>query len=199
MKTLLCSAAIVALSVGAAAASGPEVVVVPVIEPVAVGTDWSGVYFGGFIGMSRGPMYDIGGPYNLTNDASAAGFMLGYRGDFGSFVGGVELASTAGINMQQVGFPGWRFLSMTDARVMAGYEFGNALVFGSAGATHSTFTDGGTIYNYNGWNAGIGVDYLISDNAFIGAEIVHRDLKRTDLTTWTGVFNSLQIRGGIIF
>lgn len=198
MKKLMYSTAVLALTASAGLASGPEIPVLPpVLEPA--GTDWGGLYFGGFIGVSRGPMYDIGGPYYLTNDSRAAGFMIGYRHDFGNFVGGVEFASTADINMQQAGFPTWRFLDMADLRAIAGYEFGQALVFASAGATNSRFTSGATVYNYNGWNAGVGVDYLVSDSAFIGAELVHRDLKRTTNSAWTGVFNSIQVRGGVNF
>lgn len=144
-------------------------------------------------------MYDFGGPYVLNNAANFPAGFVGYRHDMGRMVVGGELSTTFDVDMYQQNFPTWAFQSVTDLRATLGYDMGRALVYASAGYTSTGFDVSGTGYTYDGWNAGIGIDYLLSDRVFLGAEYVHRDVARTDLSSWNATFDTLHLRIGMKF
>ena len=201
MKAAL-SFAILAFSAGAALADGIGVPPTPPVvpsPPIAYVPDWTGVYAGLYYGVADGEMFDIGGPYVLNDNANFGGLMLGYRRDLGNFVIGGEIASTFHTDVYQAAFPSWAFNNLTDLRVSVGRDLGRALLYATAGYTTSRFTDGFANYTYDGWNAGIGIDYMVTDRVFLGAEYVYRSLARTDNSAWTGEFGAIQLRGGIRF
>lgn len=193
--------AVLALSSSAALADGPTLYTPPVVPPppTAPVLNWTGVYAGlYYAGAANGEMFDIGGPYVLNNGSFYGGF-LGYRHDLGNFVLGGEIARSFGTDLYQNAFPTWAFQNFTDVRVSVGRDFGRALVYLSGGYTTSGFNVGVTPFTYDGWNAGIGLDYMVSDRFFLGAEYVHRSVSRTDNRAWTGEFGVLQVRGGFRF
>lgn len=168
--------------------------------PVVAGTDWAGFYGGAFYGRSSGEMFDFGGPYVLNNDASMYGLFAGYRHDMGNWVLGAELASTVGMDVKQAAFPTWKFERLTDIKATVGYDMGRALVYASAGYSTSRFNwPVANSATYDGWNAGVGLDYLITDRTFLGVEYVYRSLERKGVPTWTGEFGTFQVRAGFNF
>ena len=201
MKNVVFAAAIVAVSTGAALAGSLETPAdVTVMAPAAeAGTDWTGPYLGAFYGAASGEMYDIGGPYVLNNDASFFGGFIGYRKDFGNIVVGAEVSTTLGMDMYQAAFPTWEFTGLTDLRATVGYDFGRVLVYASGGYTTSGFQVLPSQFTYDGWNAGVGADFLVTDKIFIGGEYVYRSLSRTTDRSWTGEFGTLQGRIGVQF
>lgn len=162
------------------------------------GPTWTGGYAGLFRGTASGEMYDIGGPYELNDNGNFFGVFAGYRHDFGKIVVGAEMSATMDVDLYQASWPTWEFNSLTDFKAVAGYDLGRALVYVSAGYTTSNFQSPNP-YNYTGWNAGIGADFRISETFFVGGEYVRRSLSRSDLSTWTGRFDTLQIRAGVNF
>jgi outer membrane immunogenic protein len=198
------SISVTALLVGSAMAlaDGPQLPYEPPVAPPAatVQPDWGGFHAGiYYAGAASGEMFDIGGPFDLNNDASFYGGFLGYRWDLGRTVIGAELSSTFGTNIYQAAFPTWEFERITDLRAMVGRDMGRALVYVSGGLTTSRFDAGGANHTYNGWNAGIGVDFMVSDRFTAGIEYVYRSLESTTTPGWTGEFGAIQIRGAIRF
>ncbi len=196
MKTLLVASAIALAATTSAMASGP---VAPVPPPVVVTVppsyDWSGFYAGIGAGAHDGEMWDIGGPYAVEGET---GFVfVGYRHDFGNYVLGGELSSTFSTTAAQVGFPTWQFNRMTDLRATIGRDLGRALAYVAVGYTNTEFVAGpfGT-HTYNGWNAGLGIDMMVTDHFFVGAEYIWRNLESTTTAGWTGEFGTIQLRGG---
>jgi len=146
-----------------------------------------------------GDMFDIGGPWALNNNGSLGSGFLGYRHDFGDFVLGAEVSSTLMVDVFQAAFPTWEFTRLTDIRATAGYEVGPALVYAAGGYTTSAFTPGAGSLTYDGWNAGVGVDFALTDNFFIGGEYIYRSISRTTNRNWTADFSTIQVRAGIRF
>lgn len=149
--------------------------------------------------MSNGNMFDIGGPYVLNNNANHFSGLVGYRYDMGDYVVGGEFSTSASVNMFQAAFPTWAFNRVSDARVTVGRDLGRSLVYVAAGYTNTGFSVGPTNYIYDGWNAGIGIDTMVTDNMFVGAEYVWRSVSRTDLRAWTADFGTIQLRAGFRF
>lgn len=196
MKTLLAASAIALAATTSAMASGPVAPPPPpVVVTVTPSYDWSGFYAGIGLGTHSGDMYDIGGPYEVTGSSGVA--FAGYRRNFGAYVLGGELSTTFMTSAQQIGFPTWQFSRMTDLRVTAGRGMGRVLPYVAVGYTNTGFVAGpfGT-HNYNGWNAGFGLDMMMSDHFFVGAEYIWRSLESTTTAGWTGDFGTLQLRGG---
>lgn len=194
-------AIVMILAAGTASANGTATETPPAAVKFDA-NDWSGFYAGLSHGMGVGSsneMYDIGGPYVLNTDASFPAGFVGYRHDMGRMVVGGELSTTFDVNMYQQAWPNWTFNSLTDLRATLGYDMGRALVYASAGYTTSSFDAEGSEYTYDGWNAGIGIDYLLSDRVFLGAEYVHRDVARSDLSSWNGSFDTFHLRIGMNF
>lgn len=195
MKALLAAAALTVAATTAALASGPVAPPSPpVVVTVAPSYDWSGFYAGVGLGEHSGDMFDIGGPYALSG--SSALVLAGYRHDFGNYVFGGEVSTTVGTSAHQTAFPTWEFTRMTDLRVTAGRDMGRVLAYVALGYTTTNFTPGGGSQNYNGWNAGLGMDVMMTDHFFIGAEYIWRSLESTTIAGWTGDFGTVQLRGG---
>lgn len=196
MKALLAATAIVVAATSTAMASGPIAPPPPpVVVTVVPSYDWSGFYAGIGVATHTGDMMDIGGPYALDG-SSSLGF-VGYRRDFGTYVFGGEISSTFSTTARQTAFPSWEFTRMTDLRITAGRDMGRALVYAALGYTMTDFTPGGPpSQNYNGLNAGFGVDVMMTDHFFMGAEVIWRSLESTTIAGWTGDFGTIQLRGG---
>lgn len=201
MKTIQTLAALAVMTVPAMAGNLAEPVDPVIAAPVVADSNWSGAYAGLFAGVALdGKMYDIGGPYFLNNDAYFGGGFIGYRHDLGDLVVGAEVSTTALVNVYQAAFPAWKFTSLTDLRATLGYDMGDALVYVAGGYTTSAFQTP-VKYTYDGFNVGAGIDYMVTDNFFLGGEVVYRNLSRTPavVPAWTGTFTSVQVRAGYRF
>ncbi|MXU65942.1 outer membrane protein [Oceanomicrobium pacificus] len=145
-----------------------------VVAPVAVvdtGYDWSGFYGGAQLGYGRGDVDGVG-----DTEGYLGGVHAGYNYDFGNWVIGGELDVD------------WADLEVdnTDAtidgiarlKLKGGYDFGRTLVYGTVGAAAANLSsdtlgdDRG-----NGYVAGLGVDYAVTDNWIVGAEYLYHDFK----------------------
>ena len=149
-----------------------EPVVAPQPAPVAVapapvytGADWSGFYAGASLGYGQ---VDADGFADDTEDYTY-GAHIGYLHDLGNFVLGAELEYDAteitdaatGINIDGV----------ARAKVRAGYDAGAFLPYVTAGVAQA-YTSGGLEADDTGYFGGVGVDYAVSENIRVGAEVL---------------------------
>lgn len=143
-------------------AEEPMVAPPPVAIP-APSTDWSGLYVGGQLGYG-----DVGSTGALGGNGVTAGLLAGYRADFGQFVAGVE----GNFDWANIDLGGGNSLdTISRLKLVGGYDAGPALVYGTVAAVRADTTLGAD----NGWSAGIGVDYALTERATLGAELMeHR-------------------------
>ena len=157
-------------------------VVAPIAAPpVAVGTDWTGLYGGVQIEYGDAQIDDDAG--NAFDDGNGAlyGVFGGYRYDFGSFVLGAELD----LNAADIDLDG-SFNGSIDTvhrlGLEAGFDAGPALVYGTVGAAQATATSNGAEFSDTGVFYGVGVDYLLTDRVTVGAEVLQHQFDDFDGT-----------------
>lgn len=151
----------------------PDVMAAPVAI-AAPSVDWSGFYAGGALGY--GNVDSSGGV--LDGYGALGGVLAGYRYDFGSTVAGIELD----YDKADVDLDGGAS-SLDDVarlKLMGGYEFGRALVYGTVGAAQANATVGGADLSDTGYFGGLGVDYAISDSIGVGGELLQHSFDDFD-------------------
>ena len=133
----------------------------PAPTPVAVEGDWTGFYTGLQVGQT-----DIDSDSGaLDGDDTSYGFHAGYDYDFGQFVLGGELD----YDKTDIDLGGGAEVdSVARAKLKAGYDFGNTLVYATAGAARAD-TSGG---DETGPFAGLGVTHKITERYTIGGEVL---------------------------
>jgi outer membrane immunogenic protein len=164
------------------------------------GSAWDGAY-GGITGSSHSGdmLYDDGGAFDL--DGNSVGLIVGYNLSNGPLVYGGELSYSDG-DVEEVGNPGFLFTSFLDFKARVGYSAGNALIYGTVGATASRWTESDESFGGRGFLYGIGVDYLVSPTIFLGGEYVIRDIENdwnTDGDTLDADLGTLSLRLGMKF
>lgn len=161
-------AALPALAGGPVAVAEEPVVVAPV-APVAVAPngEWTGFYGGAQLGYG-----DVGDATGAGGDGMTGGLLGGYRMDFGQFVAGAEVNyDWADIELGA----GNSLDTIARLKLIGGYDMGNALLYGTVAAVRADATIGGADVSDNGWGAGLGVDYALTDRMTLGAELMeHR-------------------------
>lgn len=136
--------------------AAPTQPVVPA-APVAPAGDWTGPY----VGLSFGNLSAQSG--GLSEDDAAYGIYGGYDYDFGNVVVGGELDYQTG-NDYELGSVDVD--DITRLKAKAGYDFGNTLLYGTAGVAQINTSLG----DANGPVGGIGVDYKVNQNFSVGGE-----------------------------
>lgn len=212
MKKLLSTVAASILMANAAIAGNPApamIVAAPVAAPAAA-VDWSGFYLGGMVSFDSGPTtaHTISTGTDFDPDeldpATNYGVFAGYNKQMGSFVLGGELAYSTG-TYAGVSYPGTEWDYMADVKARAGFSLGRALVYGVAGYSFSNLTTGPSDYSATGVSLGAGVDFMVTNRIFVGAEYLSRNLKGVNQTTpgsnvrIDGVIQSAAIRIGMKF
>lgn len=146
----------------------------PVIAPAPVlpvaGTDWTGGYAGATIG------YGWGSDALDDADDMTYGVFGGYDYDFGSFVLGGELE----YNATELENDTANLDDLTRLKLRAGYDMGPALVYGVVGAAYANADIDGSSYSDTGYVYGIGMDYAVSDNMTVGAELLQNEFDEFD-------------------
>lgn len=175
MKTYLIAAAAALISAPAFAGGLSEPITEPTIEPVAApaeynaGGDWSGAYLGAQLGYGDVDSNGAG----LDGNGLIGGVQAGYRADFGKFVAGAEVDyDVANIDL---GASGNSLDNVARLKLMGGVDLGRSLIYATAGAAYAEATVGGADLSDNGYFAGVGMDYAVSDNFTVGGEyLVHK-------------------------
>lgn len=183
MSKILFSAALAAAALAGTAGfagslAAPVIEPAPVVAPAPIAAaDWSGFYLGGIAGFQSGAFDPDGLNYDVN--ATTYGGFAGYNMQSGSFVYGAEVAGQLG--GYSIENSGTTLLDdnidyMIDARLRLGYAFDNVLVYGAGGYTFGQAADGASTYDFNGFNLGAGVELAVTDNIFVGAEYIYRNL-----------------------
>ena len=151
--------------------AAPDPVIAPVEAPVqtSVDGDWSGAYVGAQLGY--GDVNSTGG--GLDGNGTIGGVHAGYRFDFGKFVAGAELDyDVADIDL---GATGDTLDNVARIKLLGGVDLGRTLLYGTAGAAHAEATVGAASLSDNGYFAGVGLDYAVSDRFTVGGEyLMHK-------------------------
>ena len=172
MKQTLISASIVAmLSSGAIAGNIDLAIADPVIAtpPTSTVTDWSSGYCSLSYSSGGGTIsYSSSSTYDYVDDTAIGGF-CGNNWQRSNIVYGGELNVTGGsLGLDNiVDELGTRI----ELRARVGYAMGEALVYGFLGYGTSEITRGGNVpgeYDVAGGTYGLGVDYMVTDNIFVG-------------------------------
>ncbi|MBW4708023.1 porin family protein [Roseobacter sp. YSTF-M11] len=175
MKNILCAAAaisataIMTTSAFAGSLDAPVAAPVPAAPPPApiyTGGDWTGFYAGAQVGNldvdGQGGLAGVGG------DDTTFGVHAGYNYDFGSWVIGGELDyDDASVDLENAGGPiGQSVDSVWRAKLKGGYDFGNTLVYATAGLADVDTTVGGDTGDFYG----IGVAYKATQQFIVSGE-----------------------------
>ena len=175
ITTMMIVAALTAPALTAPALAGgptevaPEPVIVPapVPAPVNTGGEWGGAYVGAGIGYG-----DVGSSTDtLDGNGILGGVQAGYRYDFGTAVVGGELEyDITGTDLGAVA--GDQLNAVARLKAMAGADLGRTLIYGTAGYAYADADVGGASLSDDGWFAGFGADYAMSDRLSVGAEVL---------------------------
>lgn len=177
-----------------------------VFSTQASAADWSGFYAGAIATSDFGDYHEYSTPNSFVGPSfdlsgSTFGAMAGYNIDAGMIVYGAEIAVSAGGSATTNGGPGQYSDGIIDGKIRIGYEFGNALVYGVAGMSTGNFEIYNSGVNVSGYNVGIGLDYLITPNNFVGIEYLSRSMNGVVLgpdDVEVNV-NSVSLRVGYLF
>ena len=199
MKKIMYAALIASTLPVAAMAGG---MAVPVIEPVlqmpvavlaAPSVDWTGLYAGASLGYGK---LNLSGNNNDSKEG-IAGVHLGYRKDFGTLVAGGQLALTK----NDIGIDGNDNQINSEAALglSLGADIGRTLVYVSGGATRASARLNGTTGEDNGYFAGIGADYMLTDKFTVGGELKSTKYGNFDGTGINLQDTTLQVKVGMRF
>lgn len=181
----------------------------PIVEPPLpsiVDSDWKGFRAGltynseidGITRVFSEGFPFINGPNQGLNDF---GGFVGYDHQFQNFVVGLEFQAAPGENPVQ-GNPTRIQSDLQSLRARMGYAAGKTLIYGSFGLAQSQFDDGGSPVSMEGNVYGIGIEYLITDNAFVGLSVDQYSLSGENIATASSVESEqtvIQLRVGITF
>ncbi len=200
IASVVAAFAATAASAGTIVAPTPDPVIMS--TPVSMASYWDGFYAGAAVGWATGDMV-FPTPATVPSDGFGYGGFLGYNYvmDGGFMIGG-EVAGSI-FNFDATGGPEEVDGTMFDVKLRAGFEMDRALVYASGGYSMLTgdFNPGPIAIEGSGWNAGAGVDYLVTDSVFVGAEYVYRDINDSLNTPeqWETQSHSFTLRAGIKF
>ncbi len=172
---LLALSPLAATAGGYVAPANPAPVTAPIVAPAPIGYDWSGFYGG--VQVEYG---DVDVEIDEGNGA-LYGVFGGYRYDFGNVVLGAELDLMAADIEPDSAFNG-SIDSVHRLGVEAGYDAGPALIYGTVGVAQATATSAGTDLQDEGYFFGAGIDYLITDQIVLGAEVLQHEFEDFDGT-----------------
>jgi len=136
-------------------------------------SQWDGPYVGVAAGKSSGAFNQYDTDYGSFNSTNGEVFM-GFNKSSGNLVFGAEVSTF----LKEVETDSsYSLKNLTDFKFKVGTTFGKSLVYATAGYSVGTSSEGYSSYEAKGMNYGIGMDYSVTDNMFVGASIVARNLE----------------------
>ncbi|PHP26175.1 outer membrane protein [Limimaricola cinnabarinus] len=188
----------------------------PVVAPAM---SWAGAYAGASLGYGElgvdADLEDLAADLlddvdindlpslSLTEADVAYGAHLGYNWQRQRVVYGLELAVLGSETELEIAVDGEDVGVELDyaARLMGkvGYQFAEALVYGTAGMAYAEFSGtgdaSGETEEETGYAYGIGMDYMLTQNVSLGAEYVrHRFEDVADIDDVDGEFSTTSVR-----
>lgn len=196
MKNLAFSVTFAASMIAGTAFAGGPIVVAddPIVAaPVVVAApngDWTGFYAGLAYGRHDAEL-SLGGAA-VSADDTALGAFLGYNQDFGQYVVGGELsfdrASEEGTDIDL-----WRL------KGRLGYDAGNWMPYATLGLARAEASDATGSITESGMTYGIGVDFAVTPNFILGAEVGRSSFSDVAGSSVDLDIDSLQIRASYKF
>lgn len=163
---------------GGLADPAPEPVIAPV-EQTVVSTDgdWGGAYVGAQLGFGDVDSNGAG----LDGEGAIGGIHAGYLFDYGNFVAGAELNyDVSNIDLGTVA--GDQLDSVARLKLIGGADLGRTLLYGTVGAAYAEASVGGVDLSDNGFFAGLGAQYALSDQWSVGGEYLYHQFDDFDAT-----------------
>ena len=167
---------------------------------------WAGFNFG--LQASKGEGSQLYLPANGSYDLDGKGFggFVGYMMASGAWAYGGELAyaRTDYHEIEPDGsseYPEYNFNHTLDLKARVGYAVDRALVYGVLGYGFSEYEEGDetALFDVDGAIFGLGVDYLVSDRMFVGAEVLSRDIGRSGNGPFDADVTTVTLRAGLKF
>jgi opacity protein-like surface antigen len=191
MKYAVFAGTLTGLLVPAAAFAGgvaptPAPAPAPIVAPVApLGTDWTGAYGG--IQLEYGDVTTddtAAGLGDLEGDGALYGVFGGYRYDLGNVVVGAELdLNFADIALEDSsGAEVGTLESVHRLGGEIGYDAGPALFYGTAGVAQASAEISGSDFDDTGYFFGAGMDYMLTEQVTVGAEVLQHEFDDFDGT-----------------
>ncbi|MFW8635412.1 outer membrane protein [Cribrihabitans pelagius] len=186
MKRSLCTAVILSAATASASFAG----------------DWEGGYVGGQLGYGTGD-FDLGVLDDLDTDGVVGGFTVGYLWDLGEWVVGPELQyDFADLSINSPTATG-DFDGIARLKVRAGYDLGEALIYGSLGVAYTNFDglSGVTDIDFDdpGYVIGLGYDHRVTENWVIGGELQYHKFDDFGTDGNDVDFGTLHVRAMFMF
>ena len=144
--------------------------------------------------------------FDVDGDGVVGGAFAGYQYDFGNFVLGGEID----LNAANLDFDDDSFYDVFDyeeesdggvsvdqihrAKLRAGFDAGNALVYGVAGAAYAQADVFGEDMSDTGYVVGAGVDYKVAPNVVVGGEVLYHQFDDFDDTGIDADVTTVQAR-----
>lgn len=151
------------------------------VAPVAPSADWTGAYVGGQLSYGKVGVTDEASGFDEAYSGMLYGLHAGYNQDFGRIVAGVEAAyDWADLDLGDSTTPVTGTLDSV-ARIGArvGYDGGRVLPYVTAGWARAdvsgTGTAAGVEESYDGWYAGAGFDYAVTDRFTVGGQLLRHE------------------------
>ncbi len=190
------------------AATAALFLALPTVSVAQEAGAWAGFNIG--LQASKGEGYQLYLPDNGDYDLVGKGLggFVGYMMTSGAWAYGGELAYARSDyhEIEEDGsseYPEYNFNHTLDLKARVGYAVDRALVYGVLGYGWSEYEDGDedptSLYNVKGAIFGLGVDYLVSDRVFLGAEVLHRDIGESDAEYFDADLTTVTLRAGLKF
>ncbi|MDG4647630.1 outer membrane beta-barrel protein [Roseibacterium sp. SDUM158017] len=168
---------------GGIAEPAPAPAVIPAAPAPAPSADWTGFYAGGQleygdvgVGLNADLIGSITEDEDTTGDGFLGGVFAGYRYDLGDYVMGVELDH----NAADIDLDNGSLESISRLGVEAGFDAGRALFYGTAGAANARIDVAGDTSSSNGYFYGVGMDYAVTQQVTVGAELLQHEFDDFD-------------------
>lgn len=154
----------------------------PIPAPLPASSDWTGFYGGAQI--EYGDVEADGGPLDgADGDGALYGIFGGYRYDLGDFVIGAEIdLNLADIDIDAGAGNLGTLEAVHRIGVEAGFDAGPALIYGTVGAAQGYADTVLGDFDDTGFFFGAGIDYAVTDQITVGAELLQHEFDDFDGT-----------------
>lgn len=199
-----------ALSTTAGAALAGDLTPAPV-EPVIVASVappapfWAGAYVGGQLGYA---FSDFNIDSSIISDFNEnnviAGITAGYLWSVGNgwYVGPEFQYDFTDISVTDAGTGETTSLdAVARLKLIAGYELGNGLLYGSAGLAYADFNSPSSVLDFdsNSYVLGLGYDWRVGENWTVGAEYMYQTFSGAGTTGGDLDLNSIYFKAAYRF
>jgi opacity protein-like surface antigen len=155
-----------------------EPAIAPLIAAETPNKNWTGGYVGLSYGNVTGDVDLLPTNMEELDDGALTSLFFGYQVQRGSLVYGGELSLNEIDGSDVTGYVGISDIAdMSDLKGRIGYAYKSFLLYGLVGYSVGTLNDNGLMWDVDGMNYGLGVDYAVTDNWLLGMEYLVRNVE----------------------